>query len=333
MLHRDAVALEDGERPPHEADLARHVSLLHVHGDEVALAGDAGDEVLVLADARLLADDRALVLGTVGVLDLDGDVDLAHREDGLLLEDGGAHVGELAHLVEGDAADRARVVDDARVGGEEAGDVRPVLIEAGVDAPGEDGARDVAAAALEELDLAVDGRAVEAGEHEGALAHHHVLEARRGALHVDLAVVVEDHDVGGVHEGHAEILGHEVGGEPLAARDDVLGRVLLDVLGEELELLVDGPLEPELLGDVEEALLDVGEKRRAVDVILYMRVHEQQKVGDLVVGREALARRGHHDEAAVGVGLDDGLDLAELLRRGDRGAAELCDLDHARNPS
>ena len=59
-----------------------------------------------------------------------------------------------------------------------------------------------------------------------------------------------------------------------------------------------------------------------------MGVHEQKKVGDLVVTGEALTGGGDDDELAVGIGLDDALDLFELLGGGDRRAAELCDLDH-----
>lgn len=180
---------------------------------------------------------------------------------------------------------------------------------------------DVTAAAVEELDLAVDSGAIEARQHEGAVADHDVLQADGGALHVDGAVVVEDHDVGGIDEGKPKVLGHEVGGEPLAAGDHVLRGVLLDVACEGLELLGNRPLEAQLVGDVLEALLDVGEKRRAVHVVLHVGVDQQEQVGDLVVAGEALAGGGDHHEAAVGIGLDDVLDLAELLGRGYGGAA------------
>jgi hypothetical protein len=164
--------------------------LLDVHRHEVLAAGDARNQVLVAHRLGRLANRGSSVLGTVGVHDLDGDVDLAHREDGLLLEDRGAHVGELAHLVKRDATDGAGVLDDPGICREEARDVRPVLIDVGIEAAGGDGARDVAAAALEELDGAVDGSAVEAGQHEGTVPVGEVLEARGGALHVHVAVMV-----------------------------------------------------------------------------------------------------------------------------------------------
>ena len=139
---------------------------------------------------------------------------------------------------------------------------------------------------------------------------------------------MEHDDVGGVDEGHAEVLGHEVGREPLAAGDDVLGRVLLDVVREGLELVGERPLEAKLIDDVLIAALDIAKKGGAVDAVLDVGVHKQEQVRDLVVPGETLAGGGDDDELAVRIGLDDALDLLELLGGSDGGAAELCDLDH-----
>ena len=117
--------------------------------------------------------------------------------------------------------------------------------------------------------------------------------------------MVEHDHVSRIHKGQAEVLGHDVGGEPLAARDNVLGRVLLDVCREGLELLGHRPLDAQLIGNVDEALLDVGEKGGAVHVVLDVGVHQEQEVGDLVVSREALAHGRDHHEAAIGICLDD----------------------------
>ena len=139
---------------------------------------------------------------------------------------------------------------------------------------------------------------------------------------------MEHDDVGGVDEGHAEVLGHEVGREPLAAGDDVLGRVLLDVVREGLELVRERPFEAELIDDVLVTALDIAKKGGAVDAVLDVGVHKQEKVRDLVVPGETLAGGGDDDELAVRIGLDDALDLLELLGGSDGGAAKLCDLDH-----
>ena len=299
-----------------------------MHREEVLLAGDAGDDGVALVRLDALPDDGARLVGVVGVEDGDGDVGLADREDGLLVQDARAHVGELVHLVERDAADGARARHDARVGREEAGHIGPVLVEVGVERTGHDGARNVAAAAAEEPHVALGGGAVEARQHEAALAHHEVVDAVAGTLHVECAVVVEAHVVGRVGKRKAQVLAHELGGEVLASAHDVLGGVALDAGRELVELLCHGIGEAELGLDAHEALLDVLEKGRAVNVVGAVRVDEVEQVGDLVVLGVALAGGRDHHEATRVVGLDDALDLLELAGVGDARAAELGDLDH-----
>ena len=160
----------------------------------------------------------------VRVEDGDGDVGLAHGEDCLLVQDARAHVGQLVHLVERDAADGARALDDAGVCREEARDVSPVLVQVGVEGARHDGARDVATATAEQADVALGRGAVEARQHEAALAHHQVVDAVARALHVERAVVMEAHVVSGVGKRQPQVLAHELGREVLAAAHDVLGR-------------------------------------------------------------------------------------------------------------
>ena len=115
--------------------------------------------VMMGSESPSLAVSEMTVPGSsrrVGVLDDQRDTGVAHGEDGLLVQDGGAHVGELAQLLVGDARDGLGVV--RRCAGRRTGsrrDVRPVLVQVGLEALGEDGARDVAAAAVEQLDLAL----------------------------------------------------------------------------------------------------------------------------------------------------------------------------------
>ena len=264
----------------------------------------------------------------VGVEDRDGDVGFAHGEDRLLVQDARAHIGKLVHLVEGDAANGARALDDARVGREEARDVRPVLVEVRIEGASRDGARDVAATTAEELDVALARGAIEAREHEAALTHNEVMDAVAGAFHVERPVVVEAHVLGGVRERKAQVLAHKSGGEVLAAAHDVLGRVFLDMRGELVELLGHGISEAKLGRDVDEALLDIREKRGAVDVIGAVRVDQIEEVSDLVVLGVALTRGRDHHEATALVSLNDALDLLELAGVCDARSAELGDLDH-----
>lgn len=98
------------------------------------------------------------------------------------MQDARAHVGEFAKLLVGDAGNGLRARHDARIGGEEARDVRPVLVEISLQALGEDGAGDVSAAAVEQADLTLLGGTVEAGHDESAFAGVFLDELRR-ALH------------------------------------------------------------------------------------------------------------------------------------------------------
>ena len=143
---------------------------------------------------------------------------------------------------------------------------------------------------------------------------------------------MKDDDVAGVQEGLAKVLCHELRGEPLAARDDILGRAALDLVDELVETLSHGKRKSELLDDVKIAPPYLPEEARAVDVVLDVGVHEEQQIGDLVVIAEAPTYGRDHHEAAVRVTLDDGLNLPELLGISDARAAELCDLDHAPTP-
>ena len=88
----------------------------HVNSKEAALAGHAGDNGLALALLGVLGNDGAGIGRRVGVFDHERDARLAHGEDGLLVQDGSAHIGKLTQLLVGDARDGLSVGHDARVG-------------------------------------------------------------------------------------------------------------------------------------------------------------------------------------------------------------------------
>ncbi|VWM24109.1 Uncharacterised protein [Collinsella intestinalis] len=142
--------------------------------------------------------------------------------------------------------------------------------------------------------------------------------------------MVEGHHVRSVDERQPQVLGHEAGGEVLAAAHQLLGGVATGTgaLGKGGKLFADGIGEPQLIGDIEIALPDVGEQVLTGHMVVHMRIDEIQQVGDLRVGLMTAAARTYHHEAARGIGVDDPLDLFEMLGVGDRGAAELSDLDH-----
>ena len=88
-------------------------------------------------------------------------------------------------------------------------------------------------------------------------------------------------------------------------------------LGERGELLAYGIGQTELVGDVEIALADVGEQVVAGHMVVDVRVDQVEQVGHLGVARGAASAGGHNHEAARRVGIDDALDLPEVLGVGD----------------
>ena len=181
--------------------------------------------------------------------------------DGLLVQHARAHIGELAHLRIGDAADGLRVLHDARVGREEARHVRPVLVQVGVERLREDGARDVAAAPVEEQDAALARGAVEARHHK-APGDAALLDELVRAPHGERAVVMEGDHIGRVEKRQPQVLGHKLGGKVLAAADELLGgeSARLGLLGKRGKLVTDGIGETELVGNSEVARADIGQQ-------------------------------------------------------------------------
>ena len=163
MLETDAVVLEGLQSLAAETDLRVHHVLLNVDRGEALLAGDAGDGEGRLA-GRIFHDERAFVLRRVCILDVDRDARRADREDRVLMEHACAHVGELAELTVRDRLDDAGILDDVRIGYEEAGHVGPVLIEVRMHRARDDGTGDVGSASGKCLDSAVGIRSVKSGD-------------------------------------------------------------------------------------------------------------------------------------------------------------------------
>ena len=61
----------------------------------------------------------------------------------ILMQDGEAHVGQLTELLVGDGMDRQRILDDAGIGDQEAGNVGPVLVNIRADSRCHDRACDI----------------------------------------------------------------------------------------------------------------------------------------------------------------------------------------------
>ena len=202
MLDGDVIALEHRKRAAHKADARLGTVAGNVDGDKTALAGHAGNDGLGLALVGRLANDGAGVLRRVGVLDDQRNTGLAHGEHGLLVQYARAHVRKLAQLLVGNAGDGLSLGHNARVGRIEARDVGPVLVQIGAQALGQNGTGNVAAATVEQFDLALAGRAVEAGHDKAALLAV-LLHQLGGAVHAERTVMMERHDRRGIQERQA----------------------------------------------------------------------------------------------------------------------------------
>ena len=329
VLDGDVIAFEHRKRAAHKADARLGTVAGHVDGDKAALAGHAGNDGLGLALVGRLANNGAGVLRRVGVLDDQRNTGLAHGEHGLLVQDARAHVRKLAQLLVGNAGDGLSLGHNARVGRIEARDVGPVLVQVGAQALGQNGTGNVAAATVEQFDLALAGRAVEAGHDKAALLAV-LLHQLGGAVHAERTVMMERHDRRGIQERQAQILGHEAGGEVLAAAHELLGGVATraGALGKGRKLLADGIGEPQLVGDIKVALADVLEQLLTRHVVLDVRVDQVEQVGHLGVALKAATAGRNHHKTAGKVGVDNGLDLLKVFGVGDRRAAKLGNLNH-----
>ena len=330
----DLVLGEHVENFDEGARFARHTGLGDGDDGESLLAGDAGDEAALL---RLVADGfqdhRARMVGGVGVADVERDVFLAHGEDRAFVQHLRADVAQLAQLAVGHAADGLRIVDDAGVSHQDAGDVRPVFIYVRAECRRRKRAGDIAAAAGEGLDVAVGHHAIKAGDDDPAVLGERA-QRRIGDLLIDGAVELELDPPGRVNELVAEVFGHQARGEVFTARGElILADAVFHLLPQLVKFLVEAELEAAFGDDLVIAVADHGEDILARNAILNVCGAEIEQIGDLVVAGEALARRGDDDHAAGGVGVHDGLHFGELVRVGERGAAEFQNFEHGDHSS
>ncbi len=260
VLKGDVVRGEDIQHLGAEADLTVHHILFDQDGAEALMTGDAGNGARRGVLRHVRDDQRAGIFRVVGVADVDGDVRALHRENGVFMQDGGAHVGKLAQFAVGDDVDRARVVDDLRVRGEHAGDIGPVLVNIGVDSAGDNGAGDVGSAAGEGLDLAVGGRAVEAGDDRAEGGGQDFAQAAVGLVGEEIARRVEMNVVRGVDEFIADEGGEDFGVQVFAAAGHVIPfRGALQVLADDLNFGFQIEVQFQVFDDVGETLLDLAE--------------------------------------------------------------------------
>ena len=323
MLERDAVVSEDLQQMGHEADLAVHHGFFYVHAAEALVPGDAGDLALVRVGRERRDDEGAGILRPVGIADVDGDIRAAVREDRVLVQDRRAHIGKLAQLAVGDIVDNVRMLDDARVGRQHAGHVRPVLIQLCAHRAGHDRARHVGATAGEGMDGAVGHCAVEAGDDGAVDADEGVADGCVRGLGVKGAVCAEQDHLRRVDKGKAEIGRQQSGVQIFAAAGHIVAlrrsaQVCFD--GGKVRREID--LQLQLGDDIGKALPDLIERGGKILPGAGGVIAAVEQVRDLRIAGKALAGRGGDDVAAAGIFTDDGRDLFKLTGGRQRAAAE-----------
>ena len=275
----------------------------------------------------IASNSTVIILGSTGSIGTQGlDVISRHPERFTVtgLAAGGAHIELLAQQAAQFHVSEVAVFDETKVPA-----LQAALAQAGTQALSQDRARDIAAATVEQLDLALTRRAVETGHNKAALLTV-LLHQLGGTIHAERTVVMERHNRRGVQERQAQVLRHQASGEVLATAHELLGRVAAraGALGKGRELLADGIGELQLVSDIKIALADVLEQLLTRHVILNVRVNQVEQVGHLGVALKAAAAGGNHHKTAGRVGIDDGLDLLEVFGVGDRRAAKLGNLNH-----
>ena len=323
VVEADPQILQDGQGPADESDLAVHHALVNVDDREGLLAGDAGQDPPVVIGG-LGGDDGAGILRGVGVADVDGDAGLADREDGLLVEDARAHVGQLPQLHIGNVFDRSWIIDDPGVGHQKAGHIRPVLIDRGPGRPGDQGAGHIRAAPGQDAHLArILIASVESGKDGPLVFGQFGGQGLVGLLRQEPAFAVEENEILCIDKVVAQIGGDQDGRQEFPpAHDIVFGAAFLKGLVDGLEPAVQVHVDAQIVLDGPVAVHDHMEKLFIGDIAVRLGLAEEEEVGDLVVVREPFSRRGHDHVPSFGVCFDDVFDLLQLDSVRNGGSAE-----------
>ena len=298
-------ALEHFEHMPERAHARGHTGLGDRDDGVVFLARDAGDEPTVVHVVERLHDERAGVVGVVGVADVERDILLAHGEDRALVQHLRADEAQLTQLVIGDALDGQRVGHDAG----SAIRMPDTSVQFSYTSASSAAAASAPVMSLppreKGADLAVGRHAVKAGD-DNAAPVGQPPERGVGRLLVDRAVKLKAHPQLRVQKRVAEVVRHEQGGEIFAARHELLFRDAgAHLPAQHVELGLDIDVQATFVADGDVAIADHLKDGVAVHAVLQVRVAQVQQVCELVVVRAALAGGGHDDHLPRGVGAHD----------------------------
>ena len=328
VLKGEAQVLENLKDTAAEADLRVHHGFLDGDGAEALLAGDAGDGVAGLA-AGIFHNHRSRILGTVGVQNVNRDALHPDREDGIFMQNAGAHVGELPEFPVGDGIDGDRIFHNAGVGDQETGHIRPVFIDIRMHGAGHDGTGDVGTAAGEGVDGAVGKRTVEARNDGSVQTLQPVGQLLIGFFREEGAVFIEEDHLSGVDKFTVKVAGHDDAVQVFSAGGGVVAAGLREEVFFHLcKFEIQVQIQVKTFDDGEISLLNLLECFSVGIAILDGVIALIEQVGHFGVGLGAASRGGRDDIASGLVGADDVADLFKLLCARKRAAAEFYYLFH-----
>ena len=238
------------------------------------------------------------------------------------MEHGGPHIGEFPKLPVCHLPDRPWIRDDARVGHQKTGDIRPVLVYIGPDRPGHDRAGDVGSAPRKGPDIPIAVSAVESGDHERPV----ILESFAQSLvrsSVEPSVRGEQDAVRRIHKCRSQKGSDDPSAQVLpSGRGEVLARAALDLFPHLLQQAPHVKVHGQRSRDLHVPVSYDAVRLREVQTLLRQSRAGVKQIRDLDVVLIPLSRRGDHDVSSSRIRTDDGFDPANLVGVRDRGAAE-----------
>ena len=268
-------------------------------------------------------DHGACILGRIGIADIDGDTGSTDGEHRILMENGSAHVGQLAQFLIGDVLNGMRCIHQSGISCQHTGDIRPVLIQACTHCQCHNGTGQIGAAAGEGVDIAIGQGPVETGNHSILQIGQSSGELAVGLLCVERTVGIEGHIVCRIHKGEAQIGRNDLGVEVLAAACHIVTVGLCFQMGaDHSDLAIHIEVNAQFSDDIGKAVSDLSEDIGKIILGSSLIVAGIQQIRDLDIITAALAGCGSDHVSSVGVGADDIHSLANLGGRGQRGSAE-----------
>ena len=195
-----------------------------------------------------------------------------HRLDRALMQYLRPDAGQLPQLFKAQRRDRLRLRDDAGVGGEDAGDIRPVFVDVGPERRGGQRACHIRAAAWERMDAAIRQCAVEARRDDLPSVGQRGQQGI-GLLLAHLPVIVKAQPFRRVHKREAEQLRHQPRGQIFPARGEkVFLRAAVQGSVDRFQLLFERHVQAAAVADGEKPVTYAPPKLPAGNAVAQVRV-------------------------------------------------------------